>query len=46
MKAIWRASFLKSREQADQCNNFGETEEVIVFGGAGVAAKKDIRHLE
>ena len=29
MKAIWRASFLKSREQADQCNNYGETEEVI-----------------
>ena len=29
MKAIWRASFLKSREQADQCNNYGETEEVL-----------------
>ena len=29
MKAIWRASFLKSREQADQCNNSGETEEVV-----------------
>ena len=29
MKAIWRASFLKSREQANQCNNSGETEEVI-----------------
>ena len=28
MKAIWRASFLRSREQADQCNNSGETEEV------------------
>ena len=28
MKAIWRASFLQSREQADQCNNSGETEEV------------------
>ena len=31
MKAIWRTSFLKSREQADQCNNFGETEEVVSF---------------
>ena len=29
MKAIWRASFLKSCEQADQCNNSGETEEVL-----------------
>ena len=28
MKAIWQASFLKSCEQADQCNNSGETEEV------------------
>ena len=28
MKAIWRANFLKSCEQADQCNNSGETEEV------------------
>ena len=31
MKAIWRASFLKSWEQADQCNNSGETEEVLSF---------------
>ena len=31
MKAIWQASFLKSREQADQCNNSGETEEVVFF---------------
>ena len=28
MKANWRASFLKSCEQANQCNNSGETEEV------------------
>ena len=29
MKGIWRASFLKSREQAYQCKNSGETEEVV-----------------
>ena len=29
MKAIWRASFLQSQEQADQCNNSGQTEEVV-----------------
>ena len=28
MKAIWRANFL-ILEQANQCNNFGETEEVV-----------------
>ena len=28
MKVIWRASLLKNCEQADQCNNSGETEEV------------------
>ena len=33
MKATWQASFLKSREQADQCKNFGETEKVIFFIG-------------
>ena len=31
MEAIWRASFFQSREQADQCNNSGETEEVLSF---------------
>ena len=31
MKAIGRASFLQSREQADQCNNSGETGEVDLF---------------
>ena len=29
MKVIWRASWLKNCEQADQCNNSGETEEVV-----------------
>ena len=29
MKASWRASFLKSRERANQCNNSGKTEEVV-----------------
>ncbi|MEL6805254.1 MAG: hypothetical protein AAFO91_15895, partial [Bacteroidota bacterium] len=29
MKVIWRASLLKNCEQADQCNNSGETEEVV-----------------
>ena len=28
-KAAWRASFFKSPEQADQCKNSGETEEVF-----------------
>ena len=28
MKVIWRASLLKNCEQANQCNNSGETEEV------------------
>ena len=31
MKANWRASFLKSCEQANQCNNSGETEEVPIL---------------
>ena len=31
MTAIRRASFLQSCEQADQCNNSGETEEVFNF---------------
>ena len=31
MKVIWRASLLKNCEQANQCNNSGETEEVIEF---------------
>ena len=31
MKANWRASFLKSCEQANQCNNSGEREEVFDF---------------
>ena len=31
MKAIWRSSFPKSHEQADQCNNSGETKEVFVL---------------
>ena len=30
MKVIWRASLLKNCEQADQCNNSGETEEVLL----------------
>ena len=29
MKVIWRASLLKNCEQANQCNNSGETEEVL-----------------
>ena len=29
IEAIWRASLLKSREQTYQCNNSGETDEVI-----------------
>ena len=29
MKATWRASFLKSCEQANQCNSFGEMEECL-----------------
>ena len=28
MKATWRASFLWTDEQANQCNNAGETEEI------------------
>ena len=31
MKVIWRASLLKNCEQANQCNNSGETEEVLHF---------------
>ena len=31
MKVIWRASLLKNCEQADQCNNFGENEEVYIL---------------
>ena len=31
MKANWRANFLKNCEQANQCNNSGETEEVVTF---------------
>ena len=31
MKAAWQANFLKSHEQANQCNNFGEKEEVYFF---------------
>ena len=31
MKVIWRASLLKNCEQANQCNNSGETEEVSFF---------------
>ena len=29
MKVICRASLLKNCEQADQCNNSGETEEIV-----------------
>ena len=29
MKVIWRASLLKNCEQANQCNNSEETEEVV-----------------
>ena len=28
VKVFWRVSFLNNREQANQCNNFGQTEEV------------------
>ena len=31
MKVIWRASLHKNCEQANQCNNSGETEEVNVL---------------
>ena len=31
MKANWRANFLKNREKANQCNNYGETKEVEYF---------------
>ena len=31
MKVIWRASLLKNCEQANQCNNSGETEEVSIL---------------
>ena len=34
MKVIWRASLLKNCEQANQCNNSGETEEVHKYFGA------------
>ena len=31
LKATWQASFLRSREKANQCNSFGETEEVFDY---------------
>ena len=37
MKVIWRASLLKNCEQANQCNNSGETEEVIFFLACGAS---------
>ena len=33
MKATWQAIFLKSRGQANQCSNFGETDEVCSSRG-------------
>ena len=45
MKAIWRANFLKSCEQADQCNNSGETEEVSDFKGDMRIPKQSSFHM-